>query len=144
MDVNRDSTNDATDSSITSQRTAAPARASFSGLAVTATTLDDIEVYTFSLTAGFGTISAAAGVNTLENLTLATIGTGAQVNQTVTNSTAAQSVLVAAGHDVNQTAIGGTAAIGAGAAPTAGITVIRETTLAQVASSANVRRTMMC
>ncbi len=105
MDVDREAGNDATDSSISSQRTVAPTTRSFSGLAVTATNRDDIEVYTVSIAGGLGAVALSAGVNTVDNETLARIGSGAQVNQLLTGVDAAQSVLVGAGSDINQTAL---------------------------------------
>ncbi len=139
MDVDRQAGNDATDPSITSQRVVTPITRALNGLAVTATNRDDIEVYTVSIAGGLGAIALSAGVNIVDNQTLATIGSGAQVNQTRPNASAAQSVLVAAGHDINQTAFGGTLAVGGAVSPTVGVTVIKETTNAEIGNLANVR-----
>ncbi len=137
MDVDRTGGNDATDTSITGQRTAVPKTRNANGLIVTATNRDDIEVYTISFAGGLGAVAITAGVNIVDNQTLATIGNGALINQTgVAN--AAQSVLVAAGSDLNQTAFGGTLAVGGAVAPAVGVTVIKENTAGIIAANAVV------
>ena len=138
MDVDRTGGNDATDSSITRQRTTTPSLRNFNGLSVTATNRDDIEVYTISFAAGLVAVAASAGTNVLDNQTSAIIGAGAQVNQSSNTPNASQSVLVASGSDLILTSFSGTLAGGGAKAPSIGVTVVKENTLAEIAANAKV------
>ncbi len=136
MDVDRDSANDATDASISSQRTTVPKTRLLKGLSVTATNRDDIEVYTISYGVGLIAVAISAGVNVLNNQTLAAIGSGAQVNQLPGTANSAQEVLVGAGSDLIQTSFGGTFAGGGSKSPAVGVTVVKENTLAEIGTNA--------
>jgi len=141
MDVDQQGGSDATDPSLTHQRTASPLTNSRHGLVVSATNRDDIEVYTVSVGAGSVAIGVSAGVNVVDNTTESFIGAGAHVNQPFSgvNLSENSSVSVTAGSDFNQIAFGG--ALGGGLAamsPAVGVTALNEVTRANIGANARV------
>jgi hypothetical protein len=131
---------DVDNDSLNGQRTVAPATLpSFRGVAVSATNVDDIEVFTVSL--GFGTVGIAisAPVNVIDTTTHAYIGDDAQVNADTSSAGAAQSVLVGAGNDFHHISVAGSIAAGTvGVSPAADISVLTFVTKAEIRSGATV------
>ncbi len=123
------------------QRNAVSNEQTVQGLAVTATNSDSVK--SFSVTgaaAGAVAITLGANVSVITTDTEASIGDGAQINQTGTGSSA-QSVRVAAGNEQFHLGLAG-AASGAGAVAVgagADVLVSHNTTLAQVGSAAQLK-----
>lgn len=129
-DINRDGKNDATSQGLSGKRTLVPEmQNNFQGLSVTALNRDEIADYSISFSAGEGAIAISAGVNVLNNQTLAYIGQGAAINQNLATAGNAQSVNVAAGSDFGHVAFAGSATGGVvGISPAASVTVANNTT----------------
>ncbi|TAK65480.1 MAG: hypothetical protein EPO22_04755, partial [Dehalococcoidia bacterium] len=143
-DADNDGTNDVQDNpGLSAEQTSeAAVNANFRGVAVSASSKDDVESMSFSLAAGgtFG-VGVAAAVNVVDVDTTATIGQFAQINQSVTGSAdTGQSVLIAAASDFNHVGIGVGAAVGgsAGVAPGVDVSVVEVTTKAQLGASTMV------
>ncbi len=118
MKPTKDSQSATEDQSNSGQRTLTPAtRSGFRGLSVTASSRDDIEVYTISVgIGGSGAVAVSAGVSAVDNEAKAYISDGAQINTEAANAHTDQSVNVTAGSDYSQIAINGSLAAGAGGA----------------------------
>ncbi|MFV2069876.1 MAG: beta strand repeat-containing protein, partial [Pirellulales bacterium] len=140
MNLDQQGGNDATDPSLTKQRTLGlQTRNNFRGLAVTATNRDDLETYTISLSGGIAGIAISAGVNVVKADTIAYIGANATVNSNTSGASSSQSVHVAAGDDFYHFALAGSLAGGVAAvSPAVGVTVLTNTTQAYVGSNATV------
>ncbi|MBI3917574.1 MAG: hypothetical protein HY322_11275 [Betaproteobacteria bacterium] len=143
-DADNDGTDDVSDApGLSAEQTSeAAVNANFRGVAVSASSKDDVESMSFSLAAGgtFG-VGVAAAVNVVDVDTTATIGQFAQINQSVTGSAnTGQSVLIAAASDFNHVGIGVGAAVGgsAGVAPGVDVSVVEVTTKAQLGASTTV------
>ena len=126
-------TTQADDLGLTKQRFATPKTTSFRGLSVTAINRDDIETITLSGgAAGSVAINAGGSVNVINADTRAYAADGAQINSVNTGGGSGQSILIAAGSDLNHVGITGVAS-GAGTvsiAPGADITVVNNETVA--------------
>ncbi|MCA9137711.1 MAG: hypothetical protein KDB00_13160, partial [Planctomycetales bacterium] len=139
MDVDQKGGNDANDQSLTSQRVANTPTTSIRGLAITATNRDDIETYTISLAGGIVGVAISAGVNVINTNTNSYVGSGATINDSTTGANAAQDVIVASGNDFYHFALAGTLAAGVvGVAPAVGVTVLSNTTVAEIRDGATV------
>ncbi|MBL8225533.1 MAG: leukotoxin LktA family filamentous adhesin [Chromatiales bacterium] len=127
---------------LTKQRTAQLATGAIRGLAVTATSRDEVKA--IAVAGGIaGTVAVTFGgaVGVLDSRVSARIEDGALINNDNTGANADQSVLVAAGHDLYHLGLGGAAAgagvVGAGAG--ADVMVIDLDTSAWIGSQAQVR-----
>ena len=143
-DADNDGNDDMSDDpGLSRERTATAAKNDgFRGVAVSASSKDDVESMSFSLAAGgtFG-VGVAAAINVIDVDTTASIGLSAQINQNVTGSAnGAQSVLIAAASDFNHVGIGVGAAVGGSgaAAPGVDVSVVELTTTADLGASTTV------
>jgi len=129
-DTNGDGNNDATSPGLSGKRTLVPEmQNNFRGLSVTALNRDEIADYSISLAGGEVGVAISAGVNVLNNRTLAYIGQDATINQNLATASNAQSVNVAAGNDLGHVAFAGSVAGGiVGIGPAASVTVANNTT----------------
>ena len=130
------------DESLTGARVTAPgSQSGFKGLAVTATSRDEIKTFTITFGAGAVGVAVSAGIADISATTEATIGDNAQINTVLENDFGAQSVLVGAGSDFYHLSLGVGVAVGtAGAvAPTVGVNLIRNNTIASIGTGATVR-----
>ncbi len=138
-DLDQDHSDDGTptDPGLTQQRIAtASVDSGFRGVAVSATTKDDIETAAISVGGG-GSVGVAVGaaVNVLNTTTTALIGEGARINQDMSGGgNGAQSVLVAAASDFSHLGVGAGAAFGgsAAAAPAVDVSVVTTKTTATI------------
>jgi len=113
------------DPGFTGKRSASAAEnANFRGVAVSATSKDDIATIALSVGGG-GTVGVAIGaaVNVIDVETRATIGSNAQINQATGTANPSQSVLVAAASDFNHIGVGAGAAFGGSGAGAPGVDV---------------------
>jgi len=143
-DYDDDGTSDIQDDSgLAAERVAtAVTDADFRGVAVSASSKDDVETMAFSVAVG-GSVGIAIGaaVNVVDITTTGAIGAGAEINQNITGSAdSTQSVLVAAASDFGHVGVGAGAAVGgAGAgAPGVDVSIIDVTTNALIGDSAVV------
>ena len=142
-DLDDDGTDDTSaDQSLSGQRVAtATTDASFRGVAVSATSQDDVETLALSVGGG-GSVGVAVGaaVNVVDVDTTASIGAAPQINQTG-GAHASQSVLVAAASDFNHVGVGaGAAFVGSrAAAPGVDVSVIDVTTSATINDNTDVK-----
>jgi hypothetical protein len=113
-----------------------------SGLIVTATQKDDIEVYTFSFSAGVVAVSISAAANVINNNATAFIGESAIVNDlSIPDSDASpvQDIVVRASSDFYHMAIAGGAGFGVAAVvPAVAVSKLAIHTDAHIAESASV------
>ncbi|MBK5565795.1 LEPR-XLL domain-containing protein [Ensifer sp. SSB1] len=138
-DLDQDESDDGTptDPGLTQQRTAtASVDSGFRGVAVSASTKDDIETAAISVGGG-GSVGVAVGaaVNVVNTTTSALIGEGARINQDMSGGgNGAQSVLVAAASDFSHLGVGAGAAVGgsAAAAPAVDVSVVTTKTTATI------------
>ncbi len=126
---------------LTGHRVATPQRQTVRGLAVSATSVNDL----LTLAAGgqgAGTLAVpiSGAVNIMNDTTTAAIGDGAHVNPQTSGASDEQSVLVAAGSDYGHFGVaGGIGGAGAGAVvPGADITLVTNNTTAKIGSGAEV------
>jgi filamentous hemagglutinin family protein len=120
---------------LSGERTATLNTKTVKGVAVTATSQDDIESITASgAIAGSFAMTLAGNVNAITTTTSASIGTGAKVNENLGSAAADQSVLVAAGNDYYHMGVAGSAS-GAGAV---GFGVGADVTVAELKTTASV------
>jgi hypothetical protein len=128
-------------SDVTGIRNVTADTTTFHGLAVTATTRDDIVTIGIS-GGGAGTVAVNLGgaVNIVTATTSATIGAGATINGDLTGAHDEQSVLVAAGHVLRELSVGGALAVSGvvSAAPGVTVHVITLDTRASIADGAHV------
>ena len=130
---------------LTGQRIATPNNQFIHGIVVSATNQDDIEIFAVSgALSGGVAVSLAGSVNVHTVDTQASIGDRAQINQNAAlqaNAGPLQSVLVAAGNDYFHLGVGG--AVGgastAGVAPAVDVTILKETAIAHIGRSAQVK-----
>jgi hypothetical protein len=128
-------------SDVTGIRTVTADTITIRGLAVTATTRDDIVTIGIS-GGGSGTVAVNLGgaVNIVSATTSATIGAGATINSDRTGAHDEQSVLVAAGHVLRELSVGGALAVSGVVSVAPGVTVhvITLDTRASIADGADV------
>jgi hypothetical protein len=119
-------------------RAITPETEAISGVAIVATSTDHVTTVAAAGSAGLGGVSIAGSAFVPNKTTEAYIGTNAQVNQIA--GSAAQSVLVAAGSDYYHLGVGGavTVALGAGADPGVDLSLVTNTTRADIDASAKV------
>ena len=129
------------DESLTGARVTAPgSQSGFKGLAVTATSRDEIKTFTITFGAGKVGVAVSAGIADISATTEATIGDNAQINTVLEDDFGAQSVLVGAGSDFYHLSLGVGVAVGSvGIAPTVGVNLIRNNTIASIGTGATVR-----
>ncbi|MDN3720474.1 hypothetical protein QW131_17585 [Roseibium salinum] len=132
------------DPGLTQERVAtATVNNSFRGVAVSATSKDDVETFAISVGGG-GSVGVAIGaaVNVIDVKTKAEIQTDAMINKDLTgNANGGQSVLVAAASDFNHVGVGaGAAFAGSGAAaPGVDVSVVTLSTKAIIGTGADVQ-----
>ena len=131
----------APDRSFTEQRTATPETRTIQGLAVTATSRDDVETLTRGFAGALGVaVELSGAAKVIKNSTSAFIGNDAVVNTDQTGAASEQSVLIAAGTDSYVMGIAGAAsasAVGA-AGGAADLTFVNNQTTASIGNSAVV------
>jgi len=139
VDTDGDSGGETTDPTANANRVLTPQTVTVRGVAVSATSRDDIGTYSVGLAGGTVGVAVAAAVNVVNTETTAYIGDGAQVNVDQSNANAAQSVLVGAGSDFHHVAVAAGAGFGAvGVAPGVDVTVVGSTTHASIDANAKV------
>ena len=111
----------------------------FHGVAVAATNQDEIKTFVITLGAGVVGVAVSAGVDVVNADTEAFVASNAQVNADTAGASANQSVLVGAGDDFYHLSLGVGVGVGAvGVAPSVGVNVIGNTTLATIGTGATV------
>lgn len=133
---------DITDLQLAHSRLATPTVLAYRGVAVSASSTDDIEVLTVGGGAsGSVAVNVAAPVAILDSKTHSFVDTSAQVNNDLSTANAAQNVFVVAGSDQAYFAFSGTGSVGGLVAvgPTANVAVIDNETKAFVNISSTVR-----
>ena len=138
LDIDQQGGSEATDESLTGQRTLTHViQSDFHGISVTATNRDDIETFTISFGAGTAAVAVSAGINVISANTQAWIGANATINGDTSGAHALQSVNVAAGSDFTHFGLAGSAAAaGWGFAPAVGATILNNTTQAFIGNGA--------
>jgi hypothetical protein len=137
--------NDETNPSFTAIRVANPLTTAARGVAVTATSRDDVDTLGLSGSASFGAaVSLGLPISVISDTTHAFIDDGAKVNVDRTNAGANQSVLVSAGSDLHHlgVAVGAAVAGGIAGGPAAEFTVIHNTTTGDIGKGAQVFATL--
>jgi hypothetical protein len=113
VDTNGDAAGGSADVAATGQRNLTLNTSTVRGVAISATSRDDIETYSAAV-AGGGTVgvAVAAAVNVIDVQTHAYVGAGALVNSDPTDAAAEQTVAVGAGSDFSHVALAAGAALG--------------------------------
>ena len=139
VDYNDDGSTDANPAT-SGQRVLSPNQATVKGVAVAATSRDDIETYSAAIGGGTVGVAVAAAVNVINTDTQAYIGDGASVNFNQGTAGVGQSVTVAAGSDFHHVALAAGAGFGAvGVAPGVDVTVLTANTGATIGTGAIVK-----
>ena len=141
MDLTGGGTNQSLNNqSLTGDHTTSVATQSgFHGVAVTATNQDETRTFTVTFGAGAVGVAVSAGVDVVSADTEAYIGANARVNTDPDSPNATQSVLVASSNDFYHLSVGIGVGVGSvGVAPSVGVNVIKNTTIAAIDGSAVV------
>jgi hypothetical protein len=124
---------------IPGQRNLTPNTVTVHGVAVSATSRDDIETYSAGIGGGTVGVAVAAAVNVMDIDTKAYVGAGASINSHTADAASGQSVAVGAGADFHHVALAAGAGFGAvGVAPGVDVTVLSMDTQAFVGDDAVV------
>ena len=116
------------------------ATSKFQGVAVTATARNDVRGVVVGGSAGLVGVSGSGAANIITNVTSATIGQGAQINQANQAAGVAQDVAVIAAADMKYAGMIGSAAVsGAGAGLSGDVVTINNTTKALIEQDAKVQ-----
>ncbi|NNU43172.1 beta strand repeat-containing protein [Ramlibacter montanisoli] len=125
---------------IPGQRNLTANTATVQGVAIAATSRDDIETYAAGIGGGTVGVAIAAAVNVVNVNTSAFIGANADVNTDASGAASGQSVSVSSGSDFHHVALAAGAGFGAvGVAPGVDVTVLGMTTTASIGAGADVR-----